>query len=259
MTAIAGFRCTDGAILCADSELDYGLVKRQVNKTRNYASIRTTACAAITGAGDWNDIVSVMDYVQSQWGEIEDGRSIGEVLATKVLELYERPHSDDWNPVVVLCIFGKRGSKAQIVHVSDRGSIPVKDFACDGMGLVLSHYLGGTLYDESISLSEGLCLAAYILHVADQFAPSCGGLGNIVSINDSGSIDTELDWDIQVPREVYAQLIPAMRSVILGVANPSVARPTFNQRIAEFAKKLRNLRKLTELDTIKRMQRYGHG
>jgi 20S proteasome alpha/beta subunit len=258
MTAIAGFRCSSGVVLCADSELNYGMVKRDdAKKIRFYGNTGTPVRVALTGAGEWDEVLRIMEYIDSEWTSIHTGSDFVTKLADKVKEIYAQ-HPADWNNLVVLAAYWESAKRAKVSKFISSGAVPIPDFACEGMGLVLSHFLAGTLYTEGLSLRHGICLASYILYVADRFAPECGGLGDIFTLSDDGVPDFELPWDMQAMREFFERLPDALRPIILEGPDNKVSPSLYASALEICTSRLSTLRKEIELDTYERGRKYGH-
>jgi 20S proteasome alpha/beta subunit len=258
MTAIAGFRCQNGVVICADSELNYGLVKSYAKKIRGYGSTATAVRAALTGAGDWDDIQRTMGYVEDVWPQILAGADFVTTVADRIKEIYAQPHANDWNGVSLISAYWKAEAPAKIFKFTDTGAVPVPTFVSDGMGIAFSQFLAGTLYDDGISLRHGVCLAAYILYAADKFASECGGLGDIFTLTDKGWMDFELEWDMQAMREFFERLPSALRPIILEAPDNNVSASQFSSALELFTDRLTKLRKQAQLDTYERGKKYGH-
>src|ERR1035438_3972603 len=98
VTAIAGFRCASGVVLCADSELNYGtVVKTHINKITIFGNTAENIRGAVTGAGDWDDVQRVVEYLQSRWPEIAGGKISFEAVAEeKIKEIHGQTQTSDW-------------------------------------------------------------------------------------------------------------------------------------------------------------------
>src|SRR5271169_2920996 len=100
MTAIAGFRCKDGIVLCADSELTHpDGVKTQVEKIRAYGNKQSGVCGAIAWAGIEDYARIILDNVSDQWQAIESGElhlsSVLHEVAEAVQKSYVNPNQDE--------------------------------------------------------------------------------------------------------------------------------------------------------------------
>lgn len=258
MTAIAGFRCNEGVILCADSELNDGFVKTYANKIRMYGDKDTTVRAALTGAGEWDDIQRAMDYAEGAWPNVLDGLDFVANVESKVKEIYAQKHDKGWDGVSMIAAYWKKEPPAQVFKFTDTGAVRIRTFACDGVGSTLSSFLAGTLYGDSLSLRHGICLAAYILYVADKFAPECGGLGNILTITDKGSMEEEMEWDMQAMREFFGRLPSVLQPIILEAPDNTVSPASFSEALQLFTGRLTKLRKQAEIHSYDRAEKYGH-
>jgi len=199
-----------------------------------------------------------MDYTEAAWPSILDGSDFVATVEGKVKEIHEQKHSKGWDGVSVVAVYWKKEPPAQVFKFTDTGSVRVHNFTCDGMGSVLGLFLAGTLHEDSMSLRQGVCLAAYILNVADKFGSLCGGLGNILTLTDQGCMDFEMDWDMQAMREFFERLPSALRPIILEAPDNSVSRASFSDALQLFIGRLTKLRKQAETHSYDRAEKYGH-
>jgi hypothetical protein len=261
VTAIAGFRYSSGVVLCADSELNYGtVVKTHINKISVFGDTSQGVRGALTGSGDWDDVQRVVQDIQKHWIEILDGQvTFDEVVGKKVEELYEQSSQDPNWTLAVIAVVWTAGGKACVIKADDRKGVKmVSDFACDGMGAAFGHYLAGSLHFPNMAKYYGICLASYILYMADAYAPFCGGLGNIFTLDDDGSPFMELEWDMEAQREFFKRFTYAIRPILLEGPSSDVPPDAFDNTVEEFVAQLRKLRKDVELDMYEKAKKYGH-
>jgi hypothetical protein len=199
-----------------------------------------------------------MDYIESAWSSILDGSDFTATTENNVKEIYAQKHCKTWNGVSMLAAYWKKEPPAQVLRFTETGASRVPTFACEGMGLVLTHFLGGTFYEDAMTLRHGICLAAYILNVADKFAPGCGGLGSIVTITDKGDMEEEMQWDMQAMREFFKHLPKALMPIILEGPDNAVSPAVFSDALQLFVGRLLKLRKGLAIDSYDRAEKYGH-
>lgn len=260
MTPIAAFRCSKGAILCADSEVNYGgYAKSPENKITIFGSNRESVRAAITGAGDWESVQEVATHLKSRWTDILGGKDFDLALSQKVTEIYKRSHPEDWGGLTIIGVVWQLGKLARVLRAEDEnGARDIYGFTCDGMGISLGRSLAGSFYQPDLSLPEGVSLASYLLYMADKYGPLCSGLGNIFTITDDGGMDSELEWDMQARREFFERLIPSLNSIFLHGPDRDMPSQEFEAEVDEFVESLKRLRKQIELDEYERGKKYGH-
>ncbi len=221
----AGFRCSDGIVLCADTELTYtDILKYQGSKIRVYE--REGLAAAITGAGDWeylrmafekvldriDELPSTLDAIQSDFERI-----ILDIHARHIPLFPREPKPG----IDVLLAVRCEGDGLALIRSSDTAIARSSTFELLGTGSLLARSFADNLYAPDIRMKECVFLAAYVMRLAKRYVPAVGGSSDIVALPFEGQMRNEPAVNITDLEQLYAELHSSLRPVLL--AFPDVA------------------------------------
>jgi len=138
MTIAAGFVCSDGLVLFADTEEQMGLMKTKVEKIREYESgdIRM----AVAGAGNGSLADSLVDRLfESVEGKTPHKATILGVLRQVILDFHREevafyPSSDDVKQVGLIIGLQIKAEKPLLLHSDATALRLVTQFAVIGIG-----------------------------------------------------------------------------------------------------------------------------
>jgi hypothetical protein len=198
MTIIAGFRCHDGIVICADTQETLDFSKRNVSKvvvkpwSLNSPSLSGTSVAmAICGAGDG----ALIDHLSSKvWDNARPSQSLDEaceISETTIKNTYQE-YWDIFPPgqcPSVQLIYGIKNEEDSRLFVA-QGPIVNKvemGHACTGgIGCYMADYLIARMNTEYSDVYRSVLLAAYILKQAKEHVVGCGGDSHIVVLRHNG-------------------------------------------------------------------------
>lgn len=196
MTIAAGFHCRDGVILCADTELNYGDSIKVTGSKMQYLVRPKEAFVAVTGSGHWNYVQMAFQKIQERWmaAQIEDmdGPKLKDLVEDIVLEIYERhiAFAPDPKPGFSL-LLGLKTRESTVLIVSNETAVAFNyNFEISGIGTTFGLYLADVVQwrreGSTYTAKEAAILAAYILWVAKQYTPGCGGASEVMALTRSG-------------------------------------------------------------------------
>lgn len=208
MTILAGFRCSDGIVICADTQETVNkLSKRSVPKLKVFApphydgfgeALDSDLAAAFCGAGEGPMIDKLTTLI---WQSIKHSTNLNEAcqLAEETLKTayaeYGRIFQPGFCPEIAL-IYGicmQGWSKL----FTATGSIvnEVDGFASEGCGYYLADFLATKMYGPHLTTRQCVILAAYILSQAKEHVDGCGGESHIAVLRDQES-SGQVDWSL---------------------------------------------------------------
>jgi 20S proteasome alpha/beta subunit len=201
VTLIAGFRCADGVVLCADTQLTYpGALKFPESKIRRIlASNNQIRCAfAYTGYDDFSEmcmqeISAALSNVAPTWEEIRD--SIKEKcrnIHIQYYPLYKAPYKLGLELLMAVGI----NDKVRLFQIRGPIVAQVSRFRCSGAGTYLGHAFSSSLYDRHMTVDEAGRMAAYVLYQAKAHVDGVDGKSQILKIRDNG------EWGVIEAKEV---------------------------------------------------------
>ncbi|MFY9561691.1 MAG: hypothetical protein WAQ52_15770 [Terriglobales bacterium] len=230
MTIIAGFRCEDGIVLCADSQETLGTAKRSVPKLRfeprnpitgiedNFSNL----AAAFCGAGDGPFIDKL---VEESWKAAKNGLSLDEVCASieatikntyrEFGEIYQRGEC----PEVQLIYGAKMNGESRLF--SAMGPIVVEKFEFDtgGVGHYMADFLASKLHDNELTVRQVTILAAYVLMEATEHVDGCGGDNQIAVLRNSESSGTVSETKLYDVRDLIKFADWAAGAIVLAISD----------------------------------------
>ncbi len=248
----------DGIVLFADTELTYpeSLKHQGSTKVRTYEN--QGVAVALTGAGDWEYLRMAFENVTRRLptaGNTSD--EILDKIQETILEIYDtnialypnkpKPGFD------LFAAVRSPDSSLALMKSADTAFSRTFKFEMSGVGKLLGVYLADLLYEPSISVKQGLFLAAYILRVANKYVAGVGGRSDVVTLNSSGKLQVSLGIEMDVLQEHFDRFDSILRPLLLAV--PDVPDPflstaeaiketqtKFDERLAEFVRNVKELR-----------------
>jgi 20S proteasome alpha/beta subunit len=187
MTIAMGFRCRNGVILAADSEISGYLAKWQEAKV---ASTFWTPDAglALVYSGD-------VDYAQMLCEKLRTATLnskpeypvITDVIEKTVTKFFKGPVAAHPTPnelTVSLLIALRLANEPDVSLIKTSGTAVTIGHSCEfiGAGAELARYVMSNFYDPAYTTEEGALLAAYVLHEVKENIRGCGGLSTIVAV-----------------------------------------------------------------------------
>jgi hypothetical protein len=204
MTIAIGFRCTDGLVVCADTEETIGNLTSNTQKIRFYWHTDKFA-VVMTGAGTSN-------YIDNALEDITDGlTSLGQFTWT---DLYKNIKSSylnffdttlkpwaaypqDQRPDIELILaISIKGQVWRLLRISGTALTLMHRFCCAGIGILVSQKLCKELYNPALTTRQMASLAIHILGETKSGVSGCGGNSDIIML------DSDLKFTRVPSREV---------------------------------------------------------
>ncbi len=238
MTIAAGFLCSDGIVLCADTqETVIGYTKNNTEKIRVWQDMGLNI--AITGAGNAELIETIGGLIQSDLagnyfksGRGYDPRSVRERIQRIVLESFERfvvpyanfPAEDRpfFELLIVVHIRSEIWHYQCLFKVSGTTIREIEwGYDCIGTGLIMAKSLSERFFSPGMELDELVLAVCYIMFQTKKWVDGCGGNTDLI-ISSPGkhffggiaSCDIEL-----LERQFEAS--DSVNSLLLNLLNPN--------------------------------------
>lgn len=184
MTIAAGFRCSDGIVLCADRQvsvpgaLKYFEKKIVVEEAPEWS-------LAIAVAGDVGFAREIREKAIETIRSFEESPTIGQVreVLDDILVRTSRLYMREEDPIQLLMALTLFWGDADLLKFDGRALHKADDFNLLRTGnSSLIRFLSDNLYDPAIDMETGISLAAYIVQKAERYIDWCGGAIDIVTI-----------------------------------------------------------------------------
>jgi hypothetical protein len=252
VTIVAGFKCYEGMVLCADTqETVNNLSKRNIPKLifhpvdewgKTKALNSDELAVAFCGAADNGPFVDKL--VENAWEDAQIGTNLDEVctiIQTSIERTYKKygqifqigfcPSAD--------LIYGVKLLGASKLF-SATGPIVVEQqkHYSGGAGYYMADFLAARMYDKHISLRQCVILAAYTLFQAKEHVDGCGGESHIAVIRNNGVSGRVNSVNIESLNRMLSKSDSTLGHLLLGSADleqTDYGVGSFDQSI-EFAK-----------------------
>jgi hypothetical protein len=200
VTIIAGFKCNEGVVLCADTQesISVGgvpLSKRNVPKlrfehSRNKQINNDEFAAAFCGAGSGPFVDKLIDEA---WKAAQASASLDEVCLTieasikNTYEEFGQIYQPGYCPQAEL-IYGVKMQGNSRLFIATGPIVNEKQeyYAC-GAGYYMADFLAKRIYRDYLSLYQCAILAAYVLFQAKEHVDGCGGDSQIAVLRNDGT------------------------------------------------------------------------
>jgi 20S proteasome alpha/beta subunit len=188
MTIIAGFRCTDGVVLCADrlitrGDSTYYEEKIHLESSHDYALL-------VAGADDpelAKEIFQLLDKrIAGEPSPTPDSvRASADAILTDMGRL--DPTVTSPLPIELLIATSFPGSNAELFAFCGKGLFAVDDYKFGGVGdSSLVRFLCEGLYDERMTTDSAATLGIYLVKKAKDYVRGCGGPTDLFIIRQNG-------------------------------------------------------------------------
>ena len=245
VTMAAGFCCSDGVVLCAETQLTHpeGLKENQ-SKLRKFED---GLVVAMTGAGTW-------DYMEMAFEKITDDlrrngtqdlEGLQDAVESNILNIYNNhiaAYPYEPKPGFSL-IFGTwTNGKPTIIKSSDTAVSRSDSFVCFGTGAVLGKYVADLFYSKDISIHRGAILAAYMVWVAKGHVDGCSGRSEIMVVKRDGEASDSYEFDPVAMEADFTRFDAAIRSLRFSCRDWETSDEEFKIELQKFNKAVKAIR-----------------
>jgi 20S proteasome alpha/beta subunit len=246
MTIAAGFVCSNGVVLAADSEHSTDVVKFERRKVfqckkKNYGF-------AVAGAGRSDLIRLVVDELRDKLSEKDKlpqirrkiKKLLKEVCDEHIFSTYQA--TDPYRPRLLLLVAARMDTGENALWKTDDKIIATVD-GCEfvGAGDSLAMTVASWLYDPSLSTGVVNVLAMQIIRWVKEHVPGCGKATHAVSvvgIQGSKRVIRTFCSD----EEFFWGLNELLRPILIGCIDEKMTDSDFDSRIVKFSEKMRAVR-----------------
>jgi 20S proteasome alpha/beta subunit len=176
VTFILGMRCTNGLVLCSDSEESDGYVKKNVQKLFQFEQPGKWGVAF----GCSGSAAACSNFGDRLLEQLQEETAFNRRTMEKTIEAhihYMRKEYPEERLQVVLGLYSMSPPDVRL-YLADTNNECLSvhsDYACAGMDVSLARFLLDSVFDNRVNVRDGMYLAAFITHVMKQKAASVGG------------------------------------------------------------------------------------
>ena len=257
MTIIAGFKCQEGVVLCADTQETVGdISKRNVPKLRFEPSgtlnnlqagligsdLAVAFCGATTN-GPFMD--EIMD---SAWKNVQTATSFEEAcesIKTSIKRSYKEfgeIYQPGYCPEAELIYGVKMQGQSRLFDALGPAVNEKSGYASGGIGSYLADFLVSRMYESHLSIRQCVIIAAYVLFQTKEHVNGCGGDSHIAILRNKESSGT-LHWKrVEILTNLLEQADKDLGKVLIRHADLRLNQQQFTQQSRETIDLLATLR-----------------
>ena len=214
MTIAAGYVCTNGLVLCADTKMT-----STVRSSGQKAWYRHDgdSSIALVGAGSAILIRLIRNRLFERISPDTNLRDAETLIEQTLRSVYEDHIDKDLEKNLdVAILVGMRHKRECKLFEHDRTAVAdVDSFASIGSGGGIADYLSVALFERSTVLATS-SFASYVLQQCKRFAPNCGGESHIVLIPRDGvtelSTQSRIDYSEKAVADAFATVRHALKT-----------------------------------------------
>ncbi|HVB98755.1 MAG TPA: hypothetical protein VNJ12_05405 [Candidatus Dormibacteraeota bacterium] len=246
MTIIAGFRCKNGVVLAADTEITNLGGTGKTYESKIFTINAQLGCSvAYTGDSDFaKELVDEL-RVATKNKTSEEALTAAKLIYREFWhEHYTKPPQDEKSHAFILLTL--REGKKVTLYVGRTLNFPkIPEYAVLGVGQDLAEALFKPLYKSSATTTEAVYMAIYALWRVKGFAQWCGGDTEAVEVEDQDQPDTLDSPPLQDNREIeqdFDFFDEQIRPLLLAYPNLYIKPKTFRALLRRFEKNINQYR-----------------
>jgi len=244
MTLAAGFRCDDGVVLCADTEITMpGLIKFPGSKIKSYQKLNFRPAFAL--AGNVNFCAMVIQKLLTRIsGAGDSAKAVIQALEEEALVIHRTYAGETYEAEssLLMCLFFGRGNQGrrQLFEVEDGLVSPVTE-GFIGAGQIMARTMGAELFRADMTVEQTALMAAYILAEAKLYGYGVGKDSQILLLYDRGNwnifpSDPIRHASLQEIEQDYLRLKRALRPILLLHGDASARLNAIQEALDSFGK-----------------------
>lgn len=247
VTLAAGFRCKDGVVLCADTEITMeGWLKYPESKIRVYSQLKHQP--VFTFAGYANFAGMFISKLSRRVALAEkEGQSILGAVEEESLLIHRTFAGEECerNTVLLMSLWGAPKGPRLLYEIREGVVNPVKQ-SCQGTGVLVTRAMITELFALDMSIRETALLAVYLLAEAKTYGAGVGQESQILLLDDAGwwtpFPDDPFYTDMKEIEGDYIRLKKFLKPIILAYSNVGVNEEQFEEIVGAFGKCAANWR-----------------
>lgn len=246
MTLIAAFKCSDGAVICADSQETIGSYRRSVQK------IEPMDCGnfqiAIGGSGENGDLID--GFVQRIKTNIQqaaiDTLSELEIKIHSELLDYRNNEISSYRPKerrmeLIICCRSLKSIGYSLWRTKGARLVAIQQYELVGWDEYRYYDIVSRLYSQTMPMTQGVLLGLHLFTVAEETSIYIKKPITIV-LADGAGIWSEKSEFIKEMEKSVAEFSRTLDSLTLACPDVSISLEQFKEKLAQFEEKALKLR-----------------
>ncbi len=243
MTIAAGFRCSNGVVLCADTQMSYGIAKFGQSKFRFYSKLAGQPAFVYAGDRDFS-LMAIQMLAETVSRATKNNQNIIEAIQAKAIEIHERyfglsTHDRvfELQALVTLQI----GKQRRLFLINGATVSPVDRAECIGAGSYLGYYVVAAMFSAAASVWETAHVAAYLLFLAKSYVAYCGNESQILVFEDGKGWypfpnDPMQSISIIEMESDFKTLQSRLSNVLVGLVNFQAKKGEYETALKDFSR-----------------------
>jgi len=252
VTIAAGFPCSDGLIICADTqEIIAGYSKVDTEKIRVFSNVPDAYNVVFTGAGDAGLIDTFVDSVTDdlQQKNLQGQTRIGSEIKASLLKSFQ-DHIDPWasfpredRPTVELLIGVQCQASIRLYHFEGTGFSQCHLPKCIGTGVALANSLTSQVFVNLLPVSQGFLAATYILRQCKRWVDGCGGNTDIITMAASSlNLSRVPSIDVTELERHFDEFLTYFHPMLISIADSNFSESQIDEVVRQFRLNVLGLR-----------------
>lgn len=254
VTIAAGFKCTDGFIMCSDSEETGMAFKRRVPKLEikpDPQGPKDVCRIVFTGSGSASFVDALIEEMWKGAQRAEESR-LEVVLAwvkaamlgyyKQIWSIYPKQMDKRQLPEADLMfgIWTQQGSGLFLARSHD--ITEVKSYATVGVGDELAQYICDPLFKVEMATRQAAILAIYMLSEVKAKVQNCGGESHVAILKNDGTISVIPPIGAYFVGNQLASFDQALRQILLSTTDEDINDADFQRVFDMFREEITRLR-----------------
>lgn len=239
MTLIGGFRCTDGVVLCADTEMTIpGWLKYPGSKLQLFN--RPKCSPAFAFAGDAQFCKMFIQKLVARISLAErTGKDIYEAIEEESWKIHEkfRDEAYERESSLIASMFNASAHERNLLDIYG-GKVAWVSQSCQGTGTASTRALVTELFSDSLTMSQTALLAVYLLAEGKAYGDGVGKDSQILMLSDEGWYSpfpiSASERNLQEIENDYIRLKQLLKPVILAYSNYEIGNQDFSKILETF-------------------------
>jgi 20S proteasome alpha/beta subunit len=193
VTICAGMMCTDGIVICADTELTLTTMKASRAKIFITAEHLQDFRMAIAGAGDYDFCKAAIQYTEPTLtsDDTPSLENLQSAIGDAVNDVYVNhiyPNKLNSRDISLLAAMWRKGEGYRLIRTSETAVLRVDRYEVLGSGGEIAEYILKRMYSEDLTIAQAVALAIYLMAEVKQRGQGCGGETNISVLRADGEM-----------------------------------------------------------------------
>jgi 20S proteasome alpha/beta subunit len=246
MTIAAGFRCVDGVLLAADTEITLGGIGKTHRKKIFLIHVNEGCCFTYSGTPDFAKELEAAADIETKTKHGEDLLQAIRRIHQELMQKHFTEPPKNEKTFADLLVTVRVNGRALLYSATGRHFAPVDRYLVFGIGEHLGEALFNTLYHPLMTVEEASFMAIYALRRAKGFVQGVGGKTTLMGVPDSsGGVMFFGEENIKRIEDDFEYFDKEIRPLLFAFANVNLGKKEFSDVLKSTEQLLKNRRDQT--------------